>query len=826
MSDVGITGAAEGTRVADLLARWSADPAARHVEALPASPGRTADWPNWVPAELRTALAARGVTQLWTHQARMAELARARRHTVVATGTASGKSLGYQLPVLTALLDDHRATALYLSPTKALGVDQLTSLQVWAPPDIRAAGYDGDTPLDERDWVRAHARWVLTNPDMLHRSVLPAHARWQRLFRRLRYVIVDECHAYRGVFGSHVALVLRRLRRIARLYGSDPVFLLASATVADPAGTAARLIGAPVIAVDSDGAPRAGVDFLLWEPPVLRGAHGENGAPVRRSAPAEAAELMAELVRAGARTLTFVRSRHGAEQTALSARRRLADTAPELTDTVAAYRGGYLPEERRQLERELGSGRLRGLATTNALELGVDIAGLDAAVLAGYPGTLASLWQQAGRAGRGSRRALVAFVARDDPLDSYLVHHPEAVFGRPIEASVIDPTNPHILAGHLACAAAEHHLGPADLADFGGVAARAVLTALVAEKVLRVRPAGWFCAESGHPADRVDLRGPGAGQVAIVEAGTGRLLGTVDTHRAPAAVHPGAVHLHRGQSYLVLELDLEQGVAVVEAGRPEWTTMARSVSQVELTAVEQAETLPGGLSIGVGSALVTSQVVGYLRRRLSGELIDAVPLDMPAATLDTRAVWYTIRAAALLAAGLSEQRIPGALHAAEHAAIGLLPLFAGCDRWDIGGLSTRLHPDTGDPTVIVYDGFPGGAGFADRGREVLAPWLGAVRELVATCPCHAGCPSCVQSPKCGSGNAPLDKAGAGIVLDLVLAALGHGAVRAAGDQVGMPPDVPGAGSGVVPTAGLSAGPARRNAGSHPDSSRDGLRPTA
>ena len=789
-----MTGSVDGTRVADLLARWRTDPAARHVESLPATPGRTAPWPSWVPPELRAALATRGVSELWTHQARMAELARSRRHTVVATGTASGKSLGYQLPVLTALHEDHRATALYLAPTKALGVDQLTSLQTWAPADIRAAGYDGDTPLDERDWVRSHARWVLTNPDMVHRSMLGAHARWQRLFRRLTYVVVDECHAYRGVFGSHVALVLRRLRRIARLYGSDPVFLLASATVADPGGTASRLIGAQVVAVDEDGAPRSGADFLLWEPPVLRGAHGENGAPVRRSAPAEAAELMAELVRVGARTLTFVRSRHGAEQTALSTRRRLAETAPQLVDTVAAYRGGYLPEERRALERELGDGRLRGLATTNALELGVDIAGLDAAVLAGYPGTIASLWQQAGRAGRGARRALVTFVARDDPLDTYLVHHPEAVFGRPVEASVIDPTNPHILAGHLACAAAEHHLDQLDLEQFGGDATRPVLAALVEAKVLRVRPAGWFSAESGHPADRVDLRGPGAGQVAIVEADSGRMLGTVDTYRAPAAVHPGAVHLHRGRSYLVLHLDLEHGVAVVEAGRPDWTTVSRSASQVELTAVELAESLPGGLTVGVGPARVTSQVVGYLRRRLSGELIDAVPLDMPAHTLDTRAVWYTIRGAALLAAGLPEQRIPGALHAAEHAAIGLLPLFAGCDRWDVGGLSTRLHPDTGEPTVIVYDGFPGGAGFANRGREVLVPWLTAVRELVTTCPCLSGCPSCVQSPKCGNGNAPLDKAGAGVVLDLVLAALRQPRVSRDSDSGCRPPSGSAAGA--------------------------------
>ena len=624
--------------------------------------------------------------------------------------------------------------------------------------------------------MRAHARWILTNPDMLHRGILPAHARWARVLRRLQFVVIDECHAYRGVFGSHVALVIRRLRRLARMYGSDPVFILASATVADPAAAAGRLIGSPVAAVTRDAAPRSGADFVLWEPPVMTDAEGENGAPVRRSAPNEVARMMADLVSAGARTLAFVRSRHGAEQTAMTARRRLGDTDPDLVDRVAAYRGGYLPEERRELEKALGTGALLGVATTNALELGVDIAGLDAALLAGYPGTLASVWQQAGRAGRGGRRALVVFVARDDPLDSYLVHHPEAVFGAPVEAAVIDPGNPYILGPHLACAAAEHRLTIDDLELFGD-RALPVIAGLVAEKVLRARPSGWFHHDSRHPADTVDLRGSGGGQVAIVEVDTGRLLGTVDEARAPAAVHPGAVHLHRGQTYSVLDLDLNEGVALVQADRPEWSTMARSVSTVEITETEAQQGYPvehghrAGIQVGLGTVCVTEQVVGYLRRRPGGELIDMVPLDMPEHTLRTRAVWYTISADVLTNAGLLDRDVPGALHAAEHAAIGLLPLFAGCDRWDIGGLSTNLHPNTGEPTVIVYDGFPGGAGFADRGHTVLADWLAAVGEAVRDCPCSNGCPSCVQSPKCGNGNQPLDKAGAVIVLDLVVRAM-------------------------------------------------------
>ncbi len=492
---------------------------------------------------------------------------------------------------------------------------------------------------------------------------------------------------------------------------------------------------------------------------------------------------MADLVAAGARTLTFVRSRQGAEQVALSARRRLHRIAPDLAPRVAAYRGGYLPEDRRELERAIGSGELLGLASTNALELGIDIAGLDAAVIAGYPGTLAALWQQAGRAGRGGspdRRALVVFVARDDPLDTYLVRHPEAVFDRPVESAVIDPTNPFVLGPHLTCAAAEHHLTSADLDLFGRGAARTVLDQLVERRVLRRRPSGFFWASPGHPAERVDLRGSGAGQVSVVDRDSCRLLGTVDAHRATSAVHTGAVHLHRGESYVVDELDLDGGVALVRAARPEWTTVPRSVSTVSMTGAHRSRTVGPGIQLGVGPVELTTQVVGYLRRRPDGELLDQVELDLPRHTLPTRAVWYAIEPESLRAAGIRDADVPGALHAAEHAAIGLLPLFAGCDRMDIGGLSTAAHQDTGRPTVIVYDGYPGGAGFADRGHEAIRPWLAAVRDAVAGCPCDSGCPSCVQSPKCGNGNHPLDKTGAVTVLGLVLDALTAEAAHPAG----------------------------------------------
>jgi DEAD/DEAH box helicase domain-containing protein len=748
----------------------------RHVTTIPARAATVVDWPVWVPDRLRMSLVAAGVSAPWAHQVAVAEQARAGRHVVVATGTASGKSLAYQLPVLTELLADAGATALYLAPTKALAADQIRAVEALGLGGVRPASFDGDTPKVERDWVRSHARWVFTNPDMLHHGLLARHDRWARLLRRLRFVVIDECHAYRGVFGSHVAVLLRRLRRVAARYGAFPVFLLASATVADPAASASRLTGLDMVAVTEDASPCGERTIALWEPPLLDELTGENGAPVRRSAGAESARLLADLVAEGARTLVFVRSRRGAELTALGAQRALtAAAADDLACRIAAYRAGYLAEERRSLEAALDAGELLGVASTNALELGVDIAGLDAVVLAGYPGTRASFWQQAGRAGRAGSAALVVFVARDDPLDTYLVHHDAALLGASVEATVLDPTNPYVLRPQLACAAAELPLTDACLDLLGGETARSVVGELVAGGTLRRRPGGWFwsCPRQ-RPHPEVDIRGSGGGQVAVVEVDTGRLLGTVDAGSACTVVHPGAVYLHRGDSFVVDELDLESGIALVHPEEPAWHTSARSVTDIRVGSVLHHQRC-GGVSVTLGEVEVTSQVVSYLRRLPSGEVLDAVALDLPPSTLCTRAVWFAVSDAVLEDAGLAPAAWPGALHAAEHAAIGLLPLVATCDRWDIGGVSTARHPDTGEPTVFVHDGHPGGAGFADRAHAAVAPWLTATRDAIAACECPAGCPSCVQSPKCGNANDPLDKAGAITVLDVVLAALAEAA---------------------------------------------------
>ncbi|WUH99230.1 DEAD/DEAH box helicase [Spirillospora sp. NBC_00431] len=754
------------------LDRLLADPTRReritHVENVPARQGRRAGWPDWSPPLLVERLAATGIEAPWEHQAAAAEHARAGRSVIIATGTASGKSLAYLLPSIEAIYEEenprHEGTILYLSPTKALAADQLRALRSLRLTRVRAATYDGDTPQDERTWIRQHANYVLTNPDMLHRSILPSHSRWSSFLRRLRYVIVDEAHGYRGVFGSHVAQVLRRLRRLCARYHADPTFILASATTSEPATTASRLTGLDVVAVDDDASPRGPATFALWEPPLTE-LRGERGAPVRRTATAEAGDLLADLVVEGVQTLAFVRSRRGAESVALGAKRALHEVSPALAEQVAAYRAGYLPEERRALEAALRSRSLIGLASTNALELGVDVSGLDAVLVCGWPGTRASLWQQAGRAGRSGQASLSVLVARDDPLDTFLVHHPEAIFGTPVEATVLDPDNPYVLEPHLCAAASELPLTEDDLPLFGPATAD-LLPDLVRRGFLRRRPAGWYWTRRDKAAGLADIRGAGGEPVQVVESGTGRLLGTVDEASSHTTVHDGAVYIHQGDSFIVQTLDLDDSVALVEAADPDYSTTARDVT--DITIVERLRSRSWGeATLCFGTVEVTRQVVGYQMRRLqTGEMLGEKPLDLPPRTLRTRAVWWTLSEAqiARLDDAGTDLDLPGAAHAAEHAAIGLLPLFATCDRWDIGGVSTAVHPDTGLLTVFVYDGHEGGAGFAERGYADASTWLRATRDAIASCECDTGCPSCIQSPKCGNGNDPLDKHGA---LDLL-----------------------------------------------------------
>jgi DEAD/DEAH box helicase domain-containing protein len=800
-----------------------------HLERLPARSGEPVPIPDDLPAALVERLGAWGVTSLWSHQAEV--LARARRgeHVVVATGTASGKSLAYQLPALERLLADDRSAVLYLAPTKALAHDQLRALRQLRLPAVRAAVVDGDTPAPEREAVRRTANWVLTNPDLLHHSLLPNHGWWADLLHRLTVVVIDEAHVARGVFGGHVALVLRRLRRLAERYGADPTFLLASATVGNPAEHASALTGLDVVAVTRDGSPRGPLDLGLWLPPLEDddaigdpvGAGAELGLPDlgtrragsdldleeleaelaeqedadgdsgglaigdgrRRSLLRETGDLLASFVAAGVQTLAFTRSRKGAEVVALIARDRLgdateaggagegdADGARRLADGVAAYRGGYLAEERRRLEQDLRAGTVRGLAATEALELGIDVAGLDSVLLAGWPGTTASFWQRLGRAGRTGDAAVGMLIAQEDPLDHYLVTHPDELLTRRPEDAIVDPENPYLLGPHLWCACQEVPLEVDEAVAWFGPTAPALLADGIAAGRLRLRRGRHHWISRERASAEVDLRGTGGATIRIVDTGTGALIGDVDEARAHRQVHAGAVYLHQGRAYRVAELDLERHLALVEpAGQLTVTT--RPSTTTDIVVLDEHEAVDWDeVQVRLGAVEVTTQVVGYEVLRLgSDEVLERVDLDLPPMQLRTVAVWYALPEHLLDAAGLDPRRVPGALHAAEHAAIGMLPLLALCDRWDLGGLSTALHPDTDRPTVFVYDGVPGGAGLAERSYRRLAEHLRLTRETIATCGCRRGCPSCVQSPKCGNGNEPLDKAGAVDLLDLLLA---------------------------------------------------------
>ncbi|GAA1816807.1 DEAD/DEAH box helicase [Nesterenkonia flava] len=784
---------------AGLAAEVREDGPLRHVRTLEARTARTAEWPPWTPEPLRAAYRQKGAVQLYTHQVAAAEALHSGRHVILATGTASGKSLGTQLPGLAAItgappaagVTAHptgEATVLYLSPTKALAADQLDALEelaetvgpVGPAAGIRAATYDGDTDPESRRWVRQHANVVLSNPDMLNAGILPNHRGWARFLSRLRYVIIDEAHTCRGIFGSHIALLLRRLRRVARSYGADPVFAGASATSGDPAASFARLIGAAeteVLAITEDGSPHGAVDVYLWESSEASFT-GDNNAPVKRSLTSEAADILTDLVVAGHRTLAFIKSRRGAETIAQITADQLAEVDPALRQRVAAYRSGYLKEERRELEESLRTGALLGVASTPALELGIDIAGLDAVIIAGWPGTRASFFQQLGRAGRSGQRGAAFFVAGDDPLDAYLLSHPEAIFETAVEDAVTDPNNPHVAAPHLLAAAQELPLTVEDLASgaaaedgsgpgrgsaerglFAGM--RPLVEALTEQAHLRRRPRGWFFGHDDvSAASWVKLRSDGAGPYTIVNAEDGTVVGDMGAAQAQPQAHPAAVYVHQGRSYVVEHLDLEQNTVLVTPANPPFYTQARETTSISVLETLRAQNW-GDFQLCFGTVEVTSAVVGFQRKALgSGEVLSDDPLDLPPSHLRTQAVWITAPETVLRDAGVVVEHIPGALHAAEHAMIGLLPLLTSSDRWDIGGVSTALHRDTEKPTIFVYDGHPGGAGFAERGFELAAEWVRTTAATIASCGCEQGCPSCVQSPKCGNKNSPLHKQGA------------------------------------------------------------------
>ena len=749
----------------DALDTFAADPelAGRlvHRELLRERPAQYANVSTPLLSEVADRISARGVDRLYAHQAQAIDHLRSGTSVVIATGTASGKSLCYQVPIVESVVADRRDTALLLFPTKALAHDQLRSLRSWLVPGMRAVTFDGDTDTDDRKWARKNANVVLTNPDMLHVGILPSHQRWATFMMRLRYVVVDELHTQRGIFGSHVAHVLRRLRRICEHYGANPTFCFASATIGNPGALASELCGLPVEQIDVDGSPRSERVLACWQRPLLDEHSGARG-----SANVETAELLSRFVRAGHPTLAFTRSRRGAEVVAQYARARLEKFEPGLGARVAAYRAGYLPSERRALELDLASGRMLGVAATNALELGIDVGGLDAVVLNGFPGTLASMWQQAGRAGRADRRAVAVLVAGDDQLDQWYVAHPAELTGRAPERAVVNPQNPFVLRAQVACAAHEIPISQDDVQWFGDGLDDAVRE-LVQADLLTPRGGRMYWSGPRGPAADVGLRSGSSVEYRLIDAQEERTIGTVDDARVFSVAHPGALYLHQGQQYRVERLDVREHVAVLEPCDDDEYTMPRTETDIAIVADEQQASV-GGAVVHLGAVQVRSHVIAYQRKQIStNRVIEVCDLDLPERALVTRACWYTVPAEAMEKAGIAPGRLLGTVHAAEHGLIGMLPLFTICDRWDVGGVSMAQHPQTGEPTIFVYDGYPGGAGIAELGFEAAQQHVRATLDLVAACACDDGCPSCVQSPKCGNWNEYLDKGGAITLLGLM-----------------------------------------------------------
>ncbi|MGZ5357543.1 MAG: DEAD/DEAH box helicase [Solirubrobacterales bacterium] len=767
---------ASGTTVAGAawepaLAPARADGRLVRESAEPATMAKLTELPDGLDPELAAALERTGITSLYSHQAEAYEIAR-ERELILTSGTASGKSLSFNLPVLEGIARDPKRRAFYLYPTKALAQDQARKLAELRPPHLREAIYDGDTPREERPAIRRRANLVLTNPDMLNVGVIPHHKRWGDFLANLGWVVVDEAHTYRGVFGSHVANVLRRLRRVASLYGAEPRFIMASATIANPAELAERLTGLEFELLDDDGAPRAGREIAIWNPPVIDAA-----TQTRRSPVSESAELLCELVRRGVRTICFMKSRRGIELINRMASMRLAEDGDgHLADRIAPYRAGYTPQQRREIEAKLARGELLAVAATDALELGIDIGELDAAICVNFPGTVASLRQMWGRAGR-RRRGLAVYVAGQDGLDQFFCRHPDEFLERPVESAILDHRSEQIRMLHLVAAAYEHPLGAlAGDDEVLGEGWREAAERLVTMGELRRARGDRYLTRSGSfVAGRISLRSASADSLAVIDVSSGEMIGQVEAERAFSTVHPGAVYLHMGRSYEVAEMDLDARRAMVRPFDGDYYTQVKKETEVFIDQV-QTQRRALGVELNFGAVSVSEQVIAYQRKRLGdNEVLETIALDLPEQDFVTQALWYVISDE--LAAKLPADVLLGALHASEHGQIAVLPLIAMCDRWDIGGLSTNVHMQTGQPTIFVYDGHPGGIGIARQGYEDFERLVGDADRLIRECPCEDGCPSCVQSPKCGNLNEHLHKGGALELMGRMLKAGGGAGAR-------------------------------------------------
>ncbi len=738
-----------------------------HIEHIPPCQANHTELDKPLLSSLERCLNKHGLLPLYTHQAETINNTRQGKNVIVATSSASGKTLCYNIAVLETMLTDRSSCALYLFPTKALAQDQLRGLQELFCPDLlkieEFATFDGDTPQGERVEIRKRAKIILTNPDMLHIGILPNHQSWSRLLRHLRYVVIDEAHTYRGVFGSHVAGVLRRLRRLCHLYGLTPQFICSSATIANPGEYAERLVGLPFTVVDNDGSPHGGKDFVFWNPPIIDEAKG-----VRRSSNSEATNLFTELVNHNIRSLTFTRTRRLTELIYTYSRQRLAEIDQALAQKIKAYRAGYLPQERRQIEQEFFTGQLLGVVATTALELGIDIGDLEATVLTGYPGSIASTWQQAGRSGRGSDNSISFLIGLDNPLDQYFMRHPDFFFQKGFENVLINPDNPYILRAHLMCAAWELPLNNSD-EDFFGSALSQERTELERQGILRKRRGRWYLSPRiAYPAQDINIRSTSGENFAIIDTSTDSLLETIEASVAFFQVHPGAIYLHQGESYLVTELDLANHTAYAMPTTAAYYTQAKEITDLHIIRIIHHKSCRQA-KVYLGEVEVTTTVVGFRKKaQFTEEVISEEALDLPPQHFPTIALWFDLPAKATNQVIEAQLDFAGGLHATEHAAISILPLFALCDRNDIGGVSTPFHPDTGEAQIFIYDAYLGGIGIAEKGFDLIEELWQTTLKAIKECPCQEGCPSCIQSPKCGNNNKPLDKKAAQVLLEGLL----------------------------------------------------------
>lgn len=736
-----------------------------HVERIARRSAEYASPCEPLQPELTRRLREMGVERLYSHQAQALDAVRRGEDVVIVTATASGKTLCYNLPTLEAVVTNPSSRALYLFPTKALAQDQLNKLNDFGLfPTVRFATFDGDTAQEDRRYIKRAAHIVLSNPDMLHVGMLPYHTTWAQFFTNLRFVVIDEIHSYRGVFGAHVAQVMRRLRRICAHYGSSPQFIACSATIANPGELVRAVTGVEPTVIDNDGSPSGRRTFIFWNPPLL----GPDGS--RRSAHVEATNLFTGLVASDVRTLTFAKARKSAELILKYSREVFDRQESALGGRIMSYRAGYTPAERRNIERGLFEGKLIGVTATNALELGVDVGTLDATVLTGYPGTIASAWQQAGRSGRSVGEALSVMIALDNPLDQYLMRHPEYFFGRPSERAIVDADNKKILASHLACAAYELPIMETDL-DLFSSRAPLVLEGLAEDGTLVHRNGKWYYRGDRYPAGDVNIRSASTETYQIRDLTRNRaVIGSVEGARAYQTIHPGAIYLHQGETYKVHELNEAELTALAAPTDANYYTEPRETTHIAVA--NELRSAPLGCTTAYfGEVVVSTQVMGYRCKQLySDTVLDVVDLDLPEQVFETEAFWFTVPMPLMQEMMRRGLDFCGAIHASEHAAIGMMPLLSTCDRWDIGGVSTPNHPDTEMATIFIYDGYPGGVGIAEGTYERLAELLTATQEMIAACPCADGCPSCVQSPKCGNNNEPLDKQGAAYLLDRILTA--------------------------------------------------------